>query len=241
MTRYITRLKFIYHSIYVRVTNITTSLRVTMRKTLIILATALTIISVGYSSDLNGKDYISTDTGTVYKYKTIDENGKLKFFISTTIKSCNEDKSLCHYVSELKDSSNTKVSGTKYDYAYEIREDGSIYTVSPGSEVETKLFPAKIKFGEVEKDHQNIEGRDVTDSSEFKKQIPEINIAGKTYKDCVELDVNSTIKFKDQVIKTESEEFYCKGVGLVKEKLKETHNSDKPMIYTNILTSVKNK
>jgi hypothetical protein len=212
-----------------------------MRKALIILATDLTIVSAGYSSDLKGKDYISTDTGTIYKYNTIDENGKLKFFIETTIKSCNKDKSLCQYVSELKDISDARVSGTKYDYAYEIRDDGSVYTVSPVSKTETKLFPAEISFGEVENDHQEVEDRDVTDSSEFKKQIPEINIDGKTYKDCVELDVNSTIKFKDQVIKTESEEVYCKGVGLVKERIKEIHNSDKPMIYTNILTSVKKK
>lgn len=212
-----------------------------MKKILVILITGLTIVSVGYSSELKGKDYISTNTGTVYKYKTTDADGKVKFLINTTIKSCDKDKSMCQYVSELKDSSGAEVSGSKYEYAYNIKDDGSVYTVSPVSGTEAELFPAEIKFGKINKDQQSVEDREVTGSTEFKKQIPEINVGGKSYKDCIELDANTTIKFKDQVVKTESEEFYCKGVGLVKENIKETHNSDKPMVYENVLSSIETK
>lgn len=209
-----------------------------MRKALLILTSALTFISMGYSSELKGKDYISMQVGTVYAYKSIDEGAKTKFLINTTIKSCNKDKNLCQYVSELKDSSGSEIPGSKYEYAYKVKEDGSVYTVSPVSKKENKLFPADIKLGKVEKKHQSTASRDTTSSLEFKKTIPEITITGKSYKNCIELDANSIIKLKNQVIKTESKEFYCKDVGLVKENIKETLNSEKPIVYENTLTSI---
>lgn len=40
-------------------------------------------------------------------------------------------------------------------------------------------------------------------------------------------------------VKTQSQEIYCKGVGLVKENFKETDASGTPVIYKSILVSMK--
>ncbi|ASG67056.1 hypothetical protein fh0823_21490 [Francisella halioticida] len=210
-----------------------------MKKHIFIYTTIVVSISLGYSSELKGSDYILTQTGTTYTYQRIDAGDNDIFLIETTIKNCNNDKTLCKYVSKIKDPSNKKIDGSESDYAYHIKENGAVYIKYPKSKKETLLLPANIKLSKVRSDNGSNANGEFTNSYEFTKQIPEINVNGTNYKNCIELNANSNMKIKKQTIKTQSQEVYCKDIGLVKEIFEETHGSSSPTVYKSILSSVK--
>lgn len=209
-----------------------------MKKYIFISTVAIASISLGYSSELKGSDYISTQAGTTYNYQRINASDKDNFLIGTTIKSCNDDKTICKYVSKIRDSSDKKAYGSESSYAYDIKQDGAVYIQYPNLEKETLLLPANIEFNKVRKSSSTNANSQSTGSYEFTKQIPEINVNGKNYKNCIELKAKSNININDKTIKTQSQEVYCKGIGLVKEEFRETRGSNAPVVYTNILSSI---
>lgn len=208
-----------------------------MKKLIFTSATCIVLLSAGYSNDIKGSDYISTDAGSTYNYQRIDSNDSENFSIQTTIQSCSKDKNSCVYVSEMKNPKGEKVPGSKYEYSYNIK-DGAVYISYPSLEEQSLLFPATIELGKSREDSGSTVNGSYTNTYKFTKEIPEININNKTYKNCLELEAKSKIKLKTSTVNTKSIETYCKGVGLVKESLKETHNSSKPIVYENILTSI---
>ncbi|AIT09523.1 hypothetical protein LO80_05770 [Candidatus Francisella endociliophora] len=212
-----------------------------MKKILFTSMTFLVLASVGYSSDLKGSDYISTKVGETYNYKRINADDKDSFMIETTVKSCNENKSSCQYTSQIKSSSEEKASDSKYEYSYNIKKDGSVYTDLTGSGKEFLFLPATIEFNKKRTESSSFKDGNISKIYEFKKQIPNMNVGSKTYKDCIELEADTTVNYKNKEHKVESQEFYCKGVGLVEENLKEIHKSKDPVTYKTILSSVESK
>ncbi|MBK2357093.1 hypothetical protein [Francisella hispaniensis] len=208
-------------------------------KKLIVTSTFITaLVSVSYATELKGSDYISTEVGSTYNYQRVNADDKDKFTIQTTIKSCNNAKTSCEYVSQIKDPNGKANLSSKYKYSYVVSADGSVYITYPNSKQQTLLLPAKIEFNKIRNDNGSNVDTKFTNTYEFKKQIPKITINGNKYNDCIELETNSTIQSNDKVQKTQSQEIYCKGIGLVKENLKETNNSSKPITYKNILISI---
>ncbi|MEY8717172.1 hypothetical protein [Francisella philomiragia] len=181
-----------------------------MKKLIFTSIAIMTLASTGYSSVLKGSDYISTDVGTTYNFERVDADDKDNFLVQTTIKNCSDDKTSCQYFSEIKEPSGK----------------------------ETLLLPANIEFNKIRKENITIGNSKFSNTYEFKKEIPKLTINGKDYENCIELEANSTVKYKGQVEKTQSTETYCKKIGLVKDTLKETFNSEKPIVYKNILMSI---
>ena len=206
-----------------------------MKKTLFTSITFLVLASAGYSSDLKGSDYISTEVGQTYTYKRINADDKDSFTIETTIQNCNDGKTSCQYVMQMKDPNGKIIPNSKHEYSYNIKEDGSVYMQFAGSDEESLFLPANIEFN---KERTESSGN-ISKVYEFKKQVPSMNVGSKTYKDCIELEADTVINFKSRTHKVESQEFYCKGVGLVEENLKEIHKSKDPVIYKTILSSIK--
>lgn len=208
-----------------------------MKKTLFASMSFLVLASAGYSLELKGSDYISTEAGQTYTYKRINADDKDSFTIETTIQNCNDNKSSCNYVMQMKGADGKIIPDSKNEYSYSIKEDGSVYTKFAGSEEEFLFLPANIKLN---KERTESTGN-ISKVYEFKNQVPSMNVGSKTYKDCIELEADTTIRFKSKTHKVESQEFYCKGVGLVEENLKEIHKSKDPIIYKTILSSIKSK
>ncbi|WP_150467568.1 hypothetical protein [Francisella sp. SYW-9] len=208
-----------------------------MKKHILIFTALIGIVTLGYSSDFKGSDYISTQAGTIYTYQRVEANDHDNFSIRTKIKNCNDESSLCNYVSRIKDPVKEKIDGSESIYAYDIR-NGAVYIRYPNSDKETLLLPARIEFNKVRKENTSNKGGKLTNSYEFTKQIPEITISGNKYKNCIELEAKSDMTIGDKPVKTLSQEIYCKGVGLVKENFKETDGSEKPIVYKSILVSM---
>ncbi|QIW10944.1 hypothetical protein [Francisella sp. LA112445] len=209
-----------------------------MKKHILISTVLIAAISFGYSSTLKGSDYISTQPGTTYIYQRVEANDNDNFTIRTKIKDCNDDNTLCRYVSSIKDHVKKKIDGSESKYAYDIK-NGAVYIKYPNSDKETLLLPANIEFNKVRnEDNSNANGK-FTNSYEFTKQIPEITVNGNKYKNCIELEAKSDMTIDNKPVKTQSQEIYCKGVGLVKENFKETDASGTPVIYKSILVSMK--
>ncbi|AJI54718.1 hypothetical protein [Francisella philomiragia] len=209
-----------------------------MKKLIFTSIAIMTLASTGYSSVLKGSDYISTDVGTTYNFERVDADDKDNFLVQTTIKNCSDDKTSCQYFSEIKEPSGKEVSQSKYVYSYITKNNGDVYIQYPNSDKETLLLPANIEFNKIRKENITIGNSKFSNTYEFKKEIPKLTINGKDYENCIELEANSTVKYKGQVEKTQSIETYCKKIGLVKDTLKETFNSEKPIVYKNILMSI---
>lgn len=208
-------------------------------KKLIVTSTFITaLVSVSYATELKGSDYISTEVGSTYNYQRVNADDQDKFTIETTIKSCNNAKTSCDYVSQIKDVNGKTSANSSYQYSYVVSTDGAVYITYPNSQQQTLLLPAKIEFNKIRNDNVTNADTKFINTYEFKKQIPKITVNGNEYNDCIELETNSTIQSNDKIQKTHSQEVYCKGIGLVKENLKETNNSSKPITYKNILTSI---
>ena len=210
-----------------------------MKKQIFIYTAIVASISLGYSSDLKGSDYISTETGTTYTYQRVEANDNDNFLVETKIKDCNSDKTLCKYVSKIKHPTKKKFDESESDYAYDIKKDGAVYIKYPNSEKETLLLPTNIEFNKVRNDNGTNATGKFKNSYEFTKQIPEINVNGTSYKNCIELETKTNIRIHNKPIDTISHEIYCKGIGLVKENFKETHGYNSPIVYKSILSSVK--
>lgn len=209
-----------------------------MKKLILSSVAIMTLASTGYSSELKGSDYISTDVGTTYNFQHIEANDEDNFLVQTKIESCNNDKTSCKYVSEIKDPSGKEITQSKYEYSYTVKNNGDVYIQHPNTDKETLLLPANIKFNKLRKENITIGNSQFSNTYEFKKEIPKLTVNGKDYENCIELEANSVVTYKKQVEKTQSLETYCKGVGLVKENLKETLNSEAPIIYKNVLMSI---
>lgn len=207
-----------------------------MKKQILIYTAIVASVSFGYSSNLKGSDYISTKTGTTYTYQRVEANDNDDFLIETKVKDCNSDKTLCKYVSKIKHPTKKNFDESESDYAYDIKKDGAVYIKYPNSEKETLLLPANIEFNKVR--NENATGK-FTNSYEFTKEIPKIDINGTSYKNCIELKTKSSITIDNKPVDTQSDEIYCKGIGLVKENFKETHGYNSPIVYKSILSSVK--
>lgn len=208
-----------------------------MKKYIFIYTAIIASVSFGYSTDLKGSDYISTQPGTTYTYQRVEANDN--FLIQTKIKNCNSDKTLCRYVSKIKHPTKRKFDKSESFYAYDIKEDGAVYIKYPKSEKETLLLPANIVFNKVRNDNGTNATGKFKNSYEFTKQIPEINVNGTSYKNCIELETKTSIKIDNKPIDKISHEVYCKGIGLVKENFKETHGYNSPIVYKSILSSIK--
>lgn len=207
-----------------------------MKKLIFTSIAIMTLASTGYSSVLKGSDYISTDVGTTYNFERVDADDN--FLVQTTIKNCNDDKTSCQYFSEIKEPSGKEVSQSKYVYSYITKNNGDVYIQYPNSDKETLLLPANIEFNKIRKEDITIGNSKFSNTYEFKKEIPKLTVNGKDYENCIELETNSTVEYKGQVEKTQSIETYCKKIGLVKDTLKETFNSEKPIVYKNMLMSI---
>ncbi|MED7787845.1 hypothetical protein [Francisella sp. 19X1-34] len=209
-----------------------------MKKHILISTALIGIVTLGYSSNLKGSDYISTQPGTTYIYQRVEANDNDNFSIRTKIKNCNDERTQCNYVSRIKDHVKDQIDGSESKYAYDIK-NGAVYIKYPNLDKETLLLPANIEFNKVRKENSSNANGKYTNSYEFTKQIPEITVNNNKYKNCIELEAKSNIKLENQTINTQSQEVYCKGVGLVKEIFKETHGSEKPTVYKSLLSSVK--
>jgi len=208
-----------------------------MKKILFTSMTFIALTSLGYSSDLKGSDYISTKVGETHNYKRINADDKDSFIVQTTVQKCNEDKSSCQYLMQMKDSDGKVIPDSKHQFSYNIKEDGSVYTQYADSNEETLFLPATIEFNKTRTEKSS----NVSKEYEFKKQIHSMDVGSKTYKDCIELEADTTINFKSKAHRVESQEFYCKGIGLVEENLREIHKSKDPVIYKTILSSIESK
>lgn len=208
-----------------------------MKKLIILLVIALSYIS--YGSELKGSNYISTQPGTTYVYTRNTPDTDNESFIEITVNNYLKDKNLCKYTSKIKDYSKKVLIGSEYKYIYSIKNNGAVYTADPVKDgKEQLLFPADIQLNKIEKHSSANSYSKTTGYSMYTKYIANIGLNGKIYKNCIELKDNSTTTSIYQTITIESQQIYCKGIGLVKTKVKETHNSDEPLIYTDTLSSI---
>ncbi|MBK2128369.1 hypothetical protein IBD91_01685 [Francisella tularensis] len=123
-------------------------------KKLIVTSTFITaLVSVSYATELKGSDYISTEVGSTYNYQRVNADDQDKFTIETTIKSCNNAKTSCDYVSQIKDINGKTSANSSYQYSYVVSADGAVYITYPNSQQQTLLLPAKIEFNKIRNDN----------------------------------------------------------------------------------------
>ncbi|WP_395167139.1 hypothetical protein [Francisella salimarina] len=183
-------------------------------------------------TSLKGSDLISTDTGTIYTYISPNTPDQ-KFEI--VVENCNENKTECTYQLRNYDKEG-KVNGYS-EYTYVIKNgavfqtntmkikdnDGAIRTVKLGdSELQdTPLFPQKIELNKAETSIETYDNYTIKETSKYTKLIPEISINDNLYKNCVQLELNNVVDFKDHPDKDtiyKSKIIYCEGIGEVYRK-----------------------
>jgi hypothetical protein len=208
-----------------------------MKKILINASILLTVVSLSACSNesqIKGSDYISTNVGSTYNYGShIEANDSDKGMqVSITVQKCDQNNTLCDYISKASDENGEYLEGSEYKYSYAIK-NGAVYTVLPNI-ADEELFPEDIKFNVIKKYDISADEYVVNGSYSFTKQIPEITVNNTIYKNCIELDGNSIRKNKDDknetaiVSKVASKEVYCKDVGLVTETVSMSNGSDAP-------------
>lgn len=181
---------------------------------------------------LKGSDLISTDTGTIYTY-TSPNTPDQKF--ETVVENCNENKTECTYQLRNYDTEGKANGYSEYTYVInngavfqtntmKIKDsDGAIRTVKLGdSELQdTPLFPQKIELNKAETSIETYDNYTIKETSKYTKLIPEITINRKTYKNCIQAELEQNVDYKNQPNKNTkyvSMTIYCKGVGEVYRK-----------------------
>ncbi|MEY8714800.1 hypothetical protein AB9G26_05885 [Francisella philomiragia] len=204
-----------------------------MKKPLILTLSFLPLLALATDQNqtsLKGSDLISTDVGATYVYvgQSLDNPTKLLSNYKLTVKSCNDEKTKCIYTIKVD------IDGIKpYESVYEIK-DGAVYFGSSKARDEDgslrsvdlklqELFPKNIILNKVDKIDNTDEMSHTTGTSIITDVIPEININGNTYKNCIRMDNNVTQCFNkdhgnicNHII---DYEIYCKGIGLVTENV----------------------
>ncbi|MBY7733864.1 hypothetical protein [Francisella philomiragia] len=205
-----------------------------MKKTIILTLGMAPLLMFSIDSDqqvpLKGSDYITTDVGATYVYvgQSLDNPTKLLSNYKLTVKSCNDEKTKCIYTITVD------IDGIKpYESVYEIK-DGAVYFGSSKTRDEDgslrsvdlklqELFPKHIILNKVDKIDNTDEMSHTTGTSIITDVIPEININGNTYKNCIRMDNNVTQCFNKDHGNTCNHiidyEIYCKGIGLVTENV----------------------
>lgn len=183
-------------------------------------------------SSLSGSDLISKDTGTIYTY-TSPNTPDQKF--ETVVENCNENKTECTYQLRNYDTEGKANGYSEYTYVInngavfqtntmKIKDsDGAIRTVKLGdSELQdTPLFPQKIELNKAETSIETYDNYTIKETSKYTKLIPEITINRKTYKNCIQAELEQNVDYKNQLNKNTkyvSMTIYCKGVGEVYRK-----------------------
>ncbi|MDE4982474.1 hypothetical protein NAI38_11190, partial [Francisella tularensis subsp. holarctica] len=78
------------------------------------------LLSVIYATELKVSDYISTEVGSTYNYQRVNADDQDKVTIETTIKSCNNAKTSCDFVSQIKDVNGKTSANSSYQYSYVV-------------------------------------------------------------------------------------------------------------------------
>lgn len=183
-------------------------------------------------TSLKGSDLISTDVGAIYTY-ILPNTPDQKF--ETVVENCNENKTECTY--QLRNYDTEGKANGYSEYTYVIKDgavfqtntmkikdsDGAIRTVKLGdSELQdTPLFPQKIELNKAETSIETYDNYTIKEISKYTKLIPEITINRKTYKNCIQAELEQNVDYKNQPNKNTkyvSMTIYCKGVGEVYRK-----------------------
>ncbi|MBK2094751.1 hypothetical protein IB680_03565 [Francisella philomiragia] len=183
-------------------------------------------------TSLKGSDLISKDTGIIYTYTSANTPDQ-KF--ETVVENCNENKTECTY--QLRNYDTEGKANGYSEYTYVIKNgavfqtntmkikdsEGAIRTVKLGdSELQdTPLFPQKIELNKAETSIETYDNYTIKETSKYTKLIPEITINRKTYKNCIQAELEQNVDYKNQPNKNTkyvSMTIYCKGVGEVYRK-----------------------
>lgn len=204
-----------------------------MKKPLILTLSFLPLLALATDQNqtsLKGSDLISTDVGATYVYvgQSLDNPTKLLSNYKLTVKSCNDEKTKCIYTIKVD------IDGIKpYESVYEIKDDAVYFGSSKARDEDgslrsvdlklQELFPKNIILNKVDKIDNTDEMSHTTGTSIITDVIPEININGNTYKNCIRMDNNVTQCFNKDHGNTCNHiidyEIYCKGIGLVTENV----------------------
>ncbi|MBK2267587.1 hypothetical protein [Francisella philomiragia] len=206
-----------------------------MNKTVIFTLSFLPLLALATDQNqtsLKGSDLISKDTGTIYTYTSANTPDQ-KF--ETVVENCNDNKTECTY--QLRNYDTEGKANGYSEYTYVIKNgavfqtntmkikdsEGAIRTVKLGdSELQdTPLFPQKIELNKAETSIETYDNYTIKETSKYTKLIPEITINRKTYKNCIQAELEQNVDYKNQPNKNTkyvSMIIYCKGVGEVYRK-----------------------
>ncbi|MEY8673868.1 hypothetical protein AB9G22_05710 [Francisella philomiragia] len=206
-----------------------------MNKTVIFTLSFLPLLALATDQNqtsLKGSDLISKDTGTIYTYTSANTPDQ-KF--ETVVENCNDNKTECTY--QLRNYDTEGKANGYSEYTYVIKNgavfqtntmkikdsEGAIRTVKLGdSELQdTPLFPQKIELNKAETSIETYDNYTIKETSKYTKLIPEITINRKTYKNCIQAELEQNVDYKNQPNKNTkyvSMTIYCKGVGEVYRK-----------------------
>ncbi|AJI47567.1 hypothetical protein IB633_00930 [Francisella philomiragia] len=206
-----------------------------MNKTVIFTLSFLPLLALATDQNqtsLKGSDLISKDTGTIYTYTSANTPDQ-KF--ETVVENCNDNKTECTYQLRNYDTEGKANGYSEYTYVIKngavfqtntmkIKDSGgAIRTVKLGdSELQdTPLFPQKIELNKAETSIETYDNYTIKETSKYTKLIPEITINRKTYKNCIQAELEQNVDYKNQPNKNTkyvSMIIYCKGVGEIYRK-----------------------